>query len=51
MPVNDNWDAIHSCDFCGHTQFVLIDNRPDQEFRVLCAKCGAEHLQVDLDPD
>lgn len=51
MPTNDNWEAIHECDWCGHTQFVLIDNRPEKEFRILCARCGKEHLVIDSEPD
>ena len=46
MPVNDNWDAVHECDYCGHTQFCLINDFKLNETRILCAKCGVEHLMV-----
>ena len=48
MPVNDNWDAIEECDYCKHTQFVLVNDYQAKETKILCARCGVEHLVMDV---
>ena len=49
MPSNDNWEAVHTCDFCGNAQFVIIDNLKDGQTNILCARCGVPHLEIELD--
>lgn len=51
MPVNDNWIAVHACDFCGYTQFVMIDNIKDSIIEVRCARCGCDHDAIELVTD
>ncbi len=48
MPSNDNWEAVQICDFCGHTQFVLVNDYEVEETKILCAKCGVEHLVMNV---
>jgi transcription elongation factor Elf1 len=51
MPVNDNWNAVQVCDFCGHTQFVLINDHEEETTKILCARCGVEHLVMNIVKD